>query len=293
MCEETLAAQTSALARPHFYRWGFPGSPVRVRLKLTIVPEMLKHLLSGFQNAIPMEYGGLLLGTTQPNHIAITGFLPFSLAQSGGAGGYFVVQDEDRERFREAIRDCERSVNPVTVVGYYRGHLREGLCLNGEDLALIERFFPQAGSVFLAVRPGAPGCAPLADFFFRDMGVVFPDSILPFTFDGDMLEREAMAAQQRSLEEHGLRTEIIPASSLPPAPSMTPSASLPEAEPVTAPIPEVHSRKRAPLQTPLMVLMVAALLGLAMCWTLTSPSRELTPPLTGPAVFEPNTFSSK
>jgi len=289
-----------------------------------------------------MEYGGLLLGTTQPNHIAITGFLPFSPSQQDRTGGRFVVQDEDRERFRDAIWNCERSDNPVTVVGYYRGHLGDGLHLRAEDLSLIERFFAQVGRVFLAVRPDGAAGSPLADFFFRDGDFVFPESILPFPFEGEMLEREAAAAQQRNLEESGLGGEAgdqalsteaqlsalsVAAASLPAAPIPTslvvtaPTATAPAAStsaastsatvvsastaPASAPAAVTTSstvaasaapsasRKKAPLQTPLMVLMVAALLGLAMCWTMVRQTGDVTPPLTGPAIMEPNTFSSK
>jgi hypothetical protein len=162
---------------PYFFRWGFPGSPVRIRLKFDTIPGIWRQIEDGFRHG--MEAGGLLLGTRYANHVAIVGFEPFLLEKPRGR---FVLTAQDKQRFRQLLDSWNKPDSAVTAVGYFRGSLQQGLSLGEDDLKLIAEFFPEKSGAYLLVTPAADGGAPTADFFFQSEGGVFPESLLPFPF---------------------------------------------------------------------------------------------------------------
>src|SRR5207253_4063803 len=90
-------------------------------------------------------------------------------------GPSYLLTEQDGEAFEDA---CARwqpdGSEPAYIVGYYRGHTREGLALGPEDLELLEKYFREPEHVALLVKPFATKVS-LAGFFVRKDGA-FPEA---------------------------------------------------------------------------------------------------------------------
>ena len=64
-------------------------------------------------------------------------------------GPGFVLSPAEEARLRELMKPR----NGMRAVGWYCSHTRSGVVLNANDCAILERFFPERGSVVLLVKP--------------------------------------------------------------------------------------------------------------------------------------------
>ena len=161
------------------YTWSFPGSPVRVQLRLAVV-ERLQELDS--------EGGGLLLGKAGGQTTEVHDFQPMATAQPA------------------AVAAAVESAGAARAVGYYRITREPALRLSDSDLKLVEAVFPARHQVFLLIQRVEPGPAN-ATFFFWDEGRMCGDfPFLEFPLDAALL---ASAEQDRveSLHKALARTE--------------------------------------------------------------------------------------
>jgi hypothetical protein len=165
-----------------FFCWTFPGAPIRIELHLDVIAR-LKQEVSG-----PAETGGILLGkriSASPCIVQITDFQPFPHF----GGPHYVLSGAERHALGQMVCELRRS-KPAMAVGFYRSHLRSGLFLDRQDLAMIRKCFVHPSDVFLVLRPEPHGAAT-AGFFFWDDGEIHGDfSFLEFPLDADEL-REA------------------------------------------------------------------------------------------------------
>jgi len=209
---KTLAeALAQSPEKPEFFEWTFPGSPVRVRLKLDIVPGMLGHLMQNIEADIGQphqEAGGILLGEIQGNCVEVSGFDPFVCSQQHNP--LFVVTDNDRARFQETIDRWNQPDSHSQAIGYCRSQVGKTLSLHDDDVSLIDAAFQNPFHVFLLVQPADTDRWPVASFFFRDGGKVFTESVLPFPFDQALLETEARSALLRTVESEDEPEPAIP-----------------------------------------------------------------------------------
>lgn len=182
-----------------FYTWSFPGSPVRILLSLDIVAGLSEYLTRP-QAGHNGEAGGLLLGSVNPEAVQITAFAAFALHAESES--HFAVSAKDRQRFKEFIEQFNQPDSPARVVGYFRSHRRDGLCLNDEDLTLIKEFFNDPAAVFLIVKPDGEEGTPSAGFFFWSDGDVFAEcTFMPFPFEERLLR---IAARPRTFQDASL-----------------------------------------------------------------------------------------
>src|SRR5437764_282563 len=173
MPSEEFAAAAQPATGTEFYTWTFPGAPVRIHLQLSAV-ERLNHEVRRAFESVPshsVEIGGLLLGTADffaSPIIDIKDFEPF--LSDYRADHKFILSDADRRKL-DNLLGTERPVRQdgLTVVGYYRSHIGEGLSLRPEDLSLAQAHFFDPASVFLLIKPGTDGSTN-AGFFLWDNG---------------------------------------------------------------------------------------------------------------------------
>jgi len=135
--EESTAAQSTP--GTEFYTWTFPGAPIRIHLHLNVVERLSREVRRAFES-VPshsVEIGGFLLGAADffaSPIIEIKDFEPF--LSEYRSDHKFILSEPDRRKL-EKLLGADRPVRPdgLTVVGYYRSHIGEGLGLRPEDLA--------------------------------------------------------------------------------------------------------------------------------------------------------------
>src|SRR5262249_42211937 len=70
----------------------------------------------------------------------------------------------------------------LSVVGFYRSHTRDGLYMDEADLSVAQHYFPDAGNVFLLIKPFASRTS-IGGFFFWENGEINrQSSYLQFPF---------------------------------------------------------------------------------------------------------------
>ena len=187
---EESAAPTSTSAQ-EFYTWTFPGAPVRIHLHLNVVESLGHEVRRGFES-VPshsVEIGGILYGSADfatSRVVEIKDFEPFLCEYR--ADHKFILSDSDRRKLDRllAARRAD-GADALSVVGFYRAHIGEGLGLREEDVGVAQAHFYDSANVFLLVKPAADGSAS-AGFFFWDNGHIDSEfTFLEFPFDARQL----------------------------------------------------------------------------------------------------------
>ena len=215
--EESAAAPSTA---QEVYTWTFPGAPVRVQLHLNVV-ESLSHEVRRAFESVPshsVEIGGILYGTADfaaSRVVEIKDFEPFLCEYR--ADHKFILSDGDRRKL-DRLLAARRADGPeaLSVVGFYRAHIGDGLCLREEDVAVAQAHFYDPANVFLLVKPSVDGSAS-AGFFFWDNGRIDSEfSFLEFPFDTRQLTGLRATPAARAL------TPALPAADPIPEPPTRP-----------------------------------------------------------------------
>jgi hypothetical protein len=187
----SMAKRTEDQAGSRFYVWSFPGSPIRVRLSLDLIPKIREYLNRGAGSDLlgPSESGGLLLGRAVLDRVDVIEFEAFTREKPSSA--HFALSPGEKLDLMSDIERLNRTGGGISVVGYFRSQIRDGLRLYEQDLSLIQDLFGDPLSVFLIVRPADPPGASNAGFFFRDGPSIFTESsFMPFPFDEQLLVSE-------------------------------------------------------------------------------------------------------
>lgn len=108
----------------------------------------------------------------------------------------FVINSE---ALKEIIDRC--SAAQRRVIGFYRSHLGNRVCLRQEDLALIEQWFQDPSNVFLVIRPHEGRAS--AGFFYWQNGSVFGDFTLMFPFSAAELQSRSWNSLLGGSEKSG------------------------------------------------------------------------------------------
>ena len=187
---------------PETYTWGFPGSPLEIRMQLSVVHEMSRRLgnTAGANGNSRLE-GGLLLGQKPRLGITqMTGFRPLS--------------ELDATSIEQALAE-----NDDEVVGFYRATGVGDLSVSESDTGLAKRFFAEPGSIVLLIESNGP-VAGKAVFAFWDQDSITEFPLMEFPFDGYQLalaEAERNTRQRVPLEKPAAMdlhaTAALPASS--------------------------------------------------------------------------------
>lgn len=171
-----------------YYVWEVAGQPVTVHLHLDVLDRLSLEVMRGF-GAVPKrgaEVGGLLIGTIEPAAegnpavVRIEDFEPVECQYRRGPS-YLFTEDE-KTIFEDAVRRWQPDASkPAHTVGFYRSQTREGMSLAGDDIELLDEFFPDPESVVLLVKPFGTKVSE-AGFFVREDGAFPAASPLQFPF---------------------------------------------------------------------------------------------------------------
>ena len=191
-------ASTSLALGPQMFRCSFPGCPVPVNVRISLIETL--QAIAQFEIG---DQQGILYGPAADGGTEV---------QSGRALTVFGM-----EEVRGAIAEAR---DPVA--GYYR--IREGnsLELTTQEINVAEELFSSPGSVVLLIE--RRGGSPKANFFFLEDGKCMNFPLLDFPLDSaGLVEREAQ--RTRRLDE-----VIVDLPALQPPPSSpAPVVNLPPA----------------------------------------------------------------
>ena len=161
------------------YVWTAPGKPVSIEIAFDAIDRLEVEIMRAF-GATPrrgLEVGGILLGSAEHGEkltAKIEDFEP--VACEHGRGPSYVLSEEDRERFEEALKRWRpQPGRKLRAIGFYRSHTREGLSLAQQDLEMFSAYFPEQTGIALVVKPFATR-PPVAGFFFREEAIIRSES---------------------------------------------------------------------------------------------------------------------
>lgn len=183
---------------PECFTWSFPGSPIRVHLRLDAAARLLEDLRNTLAGDPSRQAGGVLLGFVRsPGNVEVADFLSLipTASPDPGAAAPAPVDWSRIDRVCTVLgKSGGKTGDALTVTGFYRTHLRDDLSLDAQDLQLFHTRFPKPTDICLLIRPadGSAGSAT-AGIFFWDGGTIesrFP--LAEFPFDPEQLRLEAI-----------------------------------------------------------------------------------------------------
>ncbi len=161
------------------YLWEVPGKPIAIQIDFSVVDRLSQEVMRGFGTAPRrgMECGGVLLGSVEVRErtlVRIADLEPVACQHARGPA--YSLSEAESARFAETIQQWRPMPGrQLYAVGYFRSHMREGLGLSEEDLALFNRWFPGLSDVALLVKPFATRSS-VGAFFFRENGSLRSES---------------------------------------------------------------------------------------------------------------------
>lgn len=235
-----------------YFVWSVEDRHVSVHLNLSTV-NLFDALAREVLATLPfpgIETGGLLLGRVRnPNPgqyiVSIERFEPFEIDKVRGSR--YIIRGDDRDELFERLRKFEKTNKGLSVVGFYRSHLRPGLYLDEYDFDLMKSYFAHPSCVAMLFRPVHDSPAT-AGFFFWEDGEIH---------------------RARTYREFPLRAELLRQRQ----PVERPDASAP----MVSPLPVTPDASAGALRNPFFAwtaIAVAALIAAAALWQPGNPLRK-------------------
>ena len=152
--------------------WQHPFRDLRIYLHSTALSAISNRALQSLKAKEPSEIGGILRGRRLVGPNAVTVIIVE--AEFVRAEGLLYNRAQvDSEALLRALKQ-QTNQGGSSIVGYFRSHIREDLCLSTEDEDLITRNIRDPNSIFLLVRPFDIGMC-MAAFFFWENGKLQTD----------------------------------------------------------------------------------------------------------------------
>jgi hypothetical protein len=174
-----------------YLSWKHPYRDTRIYVHAQLVRTLSSRALNAAKQA--SEIGGILWGKTgQGDSLVIADATLISSAER-----LFNTNAVDARNIGLALQGAAPRAN-VSLVGYFRSHAREGLCLSPQDQALIEQRIRDPDAVFLIIKPFSEIGTCMAGFFFRKNGRLqadVSDLEIPFVATSDHHRRDSGATE--------------------------------------------------------------------------------------------------
>lgn len=210
--------ESTATAAPELrgcISWQDPVSGRRIFMQAACLRTIAAVAISAFRAKPVLEIGGILLGKTVPD-TETRAILIRDVRLVCSEGPLYNTSPRDAGCLAEALNEY-RSATDFRVIGYFRSHIREGLCLSEQDRKLIEQHLRDPESVFLIVRPYEMGVC-MAGFFFWQNGRLQMDCSdleVPFFAPDRNVGDHALPVGQKQI---GRQSTAPKSSGTPPAP---------------------------------------------------------------------------
>ena len=148
-----------------YLTWHHPFRALQIYMHPSAARTLQNRVLLGYFAARSSEVGGILLGKIlprRPERCVVIEDLQFVEPTTN----LFNTSEADRSRLDIAIREA-RAGSQLMPVGYFRSHIRPGLCLSPEDQSFIEADLRDPDDVFLIIKPDEIGVCAAAFFFWQ------------------------------------------------------------------------------------------------------------------------------
>lgn len=214
-----------------FLTWTPPGETLEIHLDYSVIERMVVEVMRGFgvTRRRGTESGGLLIGKIDRRaprpviHIQDFEVVPCEYA----SGPSYILSDNDRKKFQEAIARWQPSLNrDLYSIGYFRSHTRDGFALDRDDAVLFRDFFHDPLDVVLLIKPYATRPAT-AGFFLQEHGHLITGGT-PLEFEFAPPKKGRFTPEP---EPHAERHQVVP------SPIEPPPAPAPKPKPVATPAP--------------------------------------------------------
>jgi TonB family protein len=177
-----------------FYKWTFPGAPIRIEIALNVVAR-LEGAIGVRNKGRTAEIGGILIGEFRsPNTVGVTDYV--LIEPEPGCEHSYVADALELERLC-AGRDS--SIPAGHIVGYFRTQREPALELRDEDVETTSKHFKDSRQIILLISHA--GEESTAGFLFWDGGAITPFSFLEFPFSAELLGSEAAPEVVAALPE--------------------------------------------------------------------------------------------
>lgn len=141
--------------------WRHPLRAAQIQMHPEAVRSLSFQALQSLKADRPSEIGGLLWGTHSHNATAIV-YAEFIASKSE----LYNSSPAEASSLIAAIKASSAGTS-LSLVGYFRSHIREGLYLSHDDQDVIQHHMRDPRSIFLVVRPFEIGIC-MGGFFFWD-----------------------------------------------------------------------------------------------------------------------------
>jgi TonB family protein len=173
---EGSQAETASGAELHEYTsWKHPYRNSNIRFRSELVNRLSQAALRAAKQG--REVGGLLWGQTDANESVVAADATFVQ----GSTVQFNSTALDLRHLREAVNGWAPQAS-LSLIGYFRSHLREGLSLSTQDRAFIEQEMRDPELIFLVLKPFQAGICTAGFFFWHDGRLETADSELEVPF---------------------------------------------------------------------------------------------------------------
>jgi len=173
MHEDAGIGLCEAPPQPHEYTlWQHQFRDLRIYLHSTVLRAISIRALQSLKSKESSEIGGILRGTTSVARNGLTAII----AEAEFVPSEGPLYNKSQGDYETLLGALNRQTNhaELSIIGYFRSHIREDLCLSTEDEGLITRNIRDPNSIFLLVRPFDMG-ACMAAFFFWENGKLQTD----------------------------------------------------------------------------------------------------------------------
>ncbi len=197
-----------------YLNWESNDCRFMIHMHLDAIDGLARDLMEG----MPAEVGGVLLGQVGRGERPVVWIERYQRVDiDRSQGPEFVLNAEGHAAFEKAARSVSEN-GELTVVGYYRAHLRPGFQLEDPDRELIARYFTDPEDLVLLLRPEKNQADILAQFIAQEAGIQGGFQVLgpAFPFRG----RAAGSAEADDPAERTGRTvpePVSPQVAFPPA----------------------------------------------------------------------------
>jgi TonB family protein len=199
--------------------WQHPLRDLRICVNTETLRTISLRALESLKLNGSSEIGGTLRGNVITDHNGLT-IVITDVEFVPSEGRQYNTTPADYQRLVRALRRGPTE-NGTSLVGYFRSHIRDGLCLSPKDEDLITQHMKDPSDLVLLVRPFEMGMC-MAGFFFWENGklqTTASDFEVPFLALEDPVSAPVEALEPEELLTNGASTKLQSDSSWPQAPA--------------------------------------------------------------------------